>query len=128
MNYRTVMLAFTAAAIAAVGGYGLYRVGLDHGMKLAASTDPFGPGPNQGPQKPGDVDPQTGKKVLFIGAGAIGSFIGSFLTRAGHDVTLVDPWAENVDTINAKLTCGTYTCPISCDEVCSMLRRGAYPS
>jgi 2-dehydropantoate 2-reductase len=43
-----------------------------------------------------------GKKVLFIGAGAIGSYIGSFLTRAGHDVTLVDPWADNVDTINAK--------------------------
>ena len=43
-----------------------------------------------------------GKKVLFIGAGAIGSYIGSFLNRAGHDVTLVDPWAENVDTINAK--------------------------
>jgi 2-dehydropantoate 2-reductase len=43
-----------------------------------------------------------GKKVLFIGAGAIGSYIGSFLARAGHDVTLVDPWAENVDTINQK--------------------------
>ncbi len=43
-----------------------------------------------------------GKKVLFVGAGAIGSYIGSFLSRAGHDVTLVDPWAENVETINAK--------------------------
>ena len=42
------------------------------------------------------------KKVLFVGAGAIGSYIGSFLSRAGHDVTLVDPWAENVETINAK--------------------------
>jgi 2-dehydropantoate 2-reductase len=42
------------------------------------------------------------KKILFVGAGAIGSYIGSFLTRAGHDVTLVDPWAENVDTINQK--------------------------
>src|ERR1051326_2108105 len=41
-----------------------------------------------------------GKKVLFVGAGAIGSYIGSFLSRAGHDVTLIDPWAENVDTIN----------------------------
>jgi ketopantoate reductase len=41
-----------------------------------------------------------GKKILFVGAGAIGSYIGSFLTRAGHDVTLVDPWAEQVDTIN----------------------------
>lgn len=42
------------------------------------------------------------KKLLFVGAGAIGSYIGSFLSRAGHDVTLVDPWAEQVDTINAK--------------------------
>ena len=40
------------------------------------------------------------KKILFVGAGAIGSYIGSFLSRAGHDVTLVDPWAEQVDTIN----------------------------
>ena len=43
-----------------------------------------------------------GKKVLFVGAGAIGSYIGSFLTRAGHDVTLVDPWAEQVETIRAR--------------------------
>ena len=43
-----------------------------------------------------------GKKLLFVGAGAIGSYIGSFLSRAGHDVTLIDPWAEQVDTINAR--------------------------
>ena len=42
------------------------------------------------------------KKVLFVGAGAIGSYIGSFLSRAGHDVTLIDPWAENVNTINTS--------------------------
>ena len=42
------------------------------------------------------------KKILFIGAGAIGSYLGSFLSRAGHDVTLVDPWAEQVETIRAK--------------------------
>ena len=41
------------------------------------------------------------KKLLFVGAGAIGSYLGSFLSRAGHDVTIVDPWAEQVDTINA---------------------------
>jgi hypothetical protein len=35
-----------------------------------------------------------------VGAGAIGSNRGSFLSRAGHDVTIVDPWAEQVDTIN----------------------------
>jgi 2-dehydropantoate 2-reductase len=43
-----------------------------------------------------------GKKVLFIGAGAIGSYLGAFLSRAGHDVTLVDPWAEQIDTIRAR--------------------------
>jgi 2-dehydropantoate 2-reductase len=42
------------------------------------------------------------KKILFIGAGAIGSYLGAFLSRAGHDVTLVDPWAEQVETIRAR--------------------------
>ena len=39
------------------------------------------------------------RKLLFVGAGAIGSYLGAFLARAGHDVTLVDPWAEQVETI-----------------------------
>ena len=43
-----------------------------------------------------------GKKMLFVGAGAIGSYIGSFLSRAGHDVTLVDPWAEQVEAIRQR--------------------------
>lgn len=43
-----------------------------------------------------------GKKLLFIGAGAIGSYLGAFLSRAGHDVTLIDPWAEQVDTIRQQ--------------------------
>jgi 2-dehydropantoate 2-reductase len=42
------------------------------------------------------------RKILFVGAGAIGSYLGAFLTRAGHDVTLIDPWAEQVETIRAK--------------------------
>jgi len=43
-----------------------------------------------------------GKRLLFIGAGAIGSYLGAFLSRAGHDVTLVDPWAEQVETIRQR--------------------------
>jgi len=39
------------------------------------------------------------KKILFIGAGAVGSYIGAFLSRAGHDVTLIDAWAEQVEAI-----------------------------
>jgi 2-dehydropantoate 2-reductase len=42
------------------------------------------------------------RKILFVGAGAIGSYLGAFLSRAGHDVTLVDPWAEQVEAIRAK--------------------------
>src|SRR5262245_57145430 len=51
------------------------------------------------------TDPTGGtmaKKLLFIGAGAIGSYLGAFLTRAGHDVTLVDPWSEQVETIRQR--------------------------
>ncbi len=39
------------------------------------------------------------KRLLFVGAGAIGSYLGGHLARAGHDVTLIDPWAEQVEAI-----------------------------
>lgn len=41
-------------------------------------------------------------KILFIGAGAIASYLGAFLSRAGHDVTLVDAWAEQIETIRRQ--------------------------
>ena len=50
----------------------------------------------------GDFALYMGKKLLFIGAGAIGSYLGAFLTRAGHDVTLVDPWSEQVEAIRQR--------------------------
>lgn len=39
-------------------------------------------------------------KVLVIGSGAIGGLAGSHMSRAGHDVTLVDRWAEHVAALN----------------------------
>jgi len=42
------------------------------------------------------------RKILFVGAGAIGSYLGAFLSRAGHRVTLVDPWAEQVEAIRQR--------------------------
>jgi 2-dehydropantoate 2-reductase len=39
------------------------------------------------------------KRLVFVGAGAIGSYLGGHLTRAGHEVTLIDPWAEQVEAI-----------------------------
>ncbi len=41
-------------------------------------------------------------KVTIIGAGAIGGLAGAYMTRAGHDVLLVDRWAEHVDALNAE--------------------------
>ncbi len=38
-----------------------------------------------------------GKRIVVVGAGAIGGYAGGHMTRAGHDVTLVDAWPEHVD-------------------------------
>ncbi|WP_380785332.1 ketopantoate reductase family protein [Sphingomonas sp. R86521] len=38
-------------------------------------------------------------KVTIIGAGAIGGLAGAFMANAGHDVVLVDRWAEHIDAI-----------------------------
>ena len=46
--------------------------------------------------------PLMSPRILFIGAGAIGSYLGAFLSRSGHDVTLVDPWPEQVEAIRAR--------------------------
>src|SRR5262249_35397128 len=37
-----------------------------------------------------------------IGAGAIGSVVGGLLTRAGHDVTLIDQWPEHVEAMKQR--------------------------
>jgi 2-dehydropantoate 2-reductase len=39
-------------------------------------------------------------QVTIIGAGAIGGLVGGHMLRAGHDVTLVDRWAEHVASMN----------------------------
>ncbi|WP_280177633.1 2-dehydropantoate 2-reductase N-terminal domain-containing protein [Arsenicitalea aurantiaca] len=33
-------------------------------------------------------------KITIIGAGAIGGLAGAYMSRAGHDVLLVDRWAS----------------------------------
>lgn len=38
--------------------------------------------------------------IVFIGAGAVGGYVGAHLSRTGGDVALVDPWPEHVDAIN----------------------------
>ena len=39
------------------------------------------------------------ERIAVMGVGAIGGIIGGYLTRAGHDVTLIDQWGANVEKI-----------------------------
>jgi len=41
-------------------------------------------------------------KITIVGAGAIGGLAGAYMTKAGHDVLLVDRWAEHVRALNDK--------------------------
>jgi len=41
-------------------------------------------------------------KVVVVGAGAMGSLFGGLLAQGGLDVTLVDVWAEHVETIRRQ--------------------------
>ncbi len=38
-------------------------------------------------------------KIAIVGAGALGGYVGGYLTRDGHDVTLIDMWPENVEAM-----------------------------
>lgn len=53
------------------------------------------------------------RRIGIVGAGAIGSVVGGLLTRAGHDVTLIDQWPEHVEAmrrVGLRLsgTCGEH--------------------
>ncbi len=39
------------------------------------------------------------KRIVFMGAGGVGAYVGGHLARAGEDVTLIDPWPEHIDTM-----------------------------
>jgi 2-dehydropantoate 2-reductase len=56
-------------------------------------------------------------RIGIIGAGAIGCVVGGLLTKAGHDVTLVDQWPEHVEALKARGlrlsgTCGDHHIPV----------------
>ena len=38
-----------------------------------------------------------GKKIAFVGAGAVGGYTGAHMVQAGEDVTFIDPWPAHVD-------------------------------
>ena len=56
-------------------------------------------------------------KIAIMGPGAAGSYIGAFLTREGHDLTLIDQWPEHVETmksvgLRASGSQGDFTVPV----------------
>ena len=57
-------------------------------------------------------------RIGIVGAGAIGCVVGGLLTKAGHDVTLIDQWPEHVETLKRQGlrlsgTCGDHLIPVT---------------
>tara|TARA_B100000315_G_scaffold260309_1_gene320745 strand:+ start:2453 stop:3502 length:1050 start_codon:yes stop_codon:yes gene_type:complete len=44
----------------------------------------------------------VGDKIGLIGVGAVGSYVGAFLTKEGHDLTLIDMWPEHVEAMRQQ--------------------------
>ncbi len=42
------------------------------------------------------------KRIVIMGAGAAGSYLGAYMTREGHDVTLLDMWGEHVESMRSN--------------------------
>ncbi len=40
-----------------------------------------------------------GKKIVIVGAGAVGGYTGAHMAQAGEDVTFIDGWPEHVEEI-----------------------------
>jgi len=38
-----------------------------------------------------------GRKIAFVGAGAVGGYTGAHMVQAGEDVTFIDPWPDHVE-------------------------------
>jgi len=58
MNRKWLTAGVAGVLVLGIAGYGLYRAGMTAGQNLAVSGQ-------RAPQKPGDIDPQTGKRILY---------------------------------------------------------------
>jgi len=67
MTRKILIIAFVVVGLVAVSGYGLYRLGMDRGMKVTDGTPGATPGTpsTTSAMKAGDIDPSNGKKVLY---------------------------------------------------------------
>jgi len=65
MNRKHLVTGLISAVVLGLCGYGLYRAGMSAGRSeiLLGARSPTNSAP--APQKPGDIDPKTGKKILY---------------------------------------------------------------
>ena len=65
MNRKHLVTGLLSAVVLGLCGYGLYRAGMSAGRSetLLGARSPTST--TSAPQKPGDIDPQTGKKILY---------------------------------------------------------------
>jgi len=66
MSTKGLLLALILAGLVCIGGYGLYRLGVNHAMQTAGSAGPAATTQlSAGALKAGDIDPSNGKKILY---------------------------------------------------------------
>ena len=56
--------------------------------------------------------------IGLIGCGAVGSYVGAYLTQSGENITLIDMWPEHVQTmkdkgLRASGSQGDFTVPVN---------------
>jgi len=42
------------------------------------------------------------KRIAMVGTGALGGYVGGYLAKLGHDVTLIDMWHDNIEAIRSR--------------------------
>ncbi len=65
------------------------------------------------------------KKIAVLGAGAIGSSVSADLTKAGHDVTVIDQWPAQVEAMKSaglhiQMKDGDVKVPIKAHHLCDL--------
>jgi len=66
-----------------------------------------------------------GKKIIIVGAGAVGGYVGGHLARSGEDILLIDAWPEHVDYIQRnglhfKDPGSEYAIPVEAMHICDV--------
>ena len=63
-------------------------------------------------------DRKLAERIVFMGPGAVGSYVGAYLVKSGEDVTFIDMWPEHVETmrrqgLRASGSQGDFTVPVN---------------